>query len=55
MSNPAAVSPATEAAVEAYLATWNETDAPRRQAGKPALSEVEGPAPGRPPAAIAIR
>jgi hypothetical protein len=40
MSNPAAVSPATEApalsavegAVEAYLATWNETDAARRQA-----------------------
>jgi hypothetical protein len=32
MPNPAAVSPATEAAVEAYLATWNETDAARRQA-----------------------
>ena len=32
MSNPTAVSPATEAAVEAYLATWNETDAARRQA-----------------------
>ncbi len=40
MSNPAAVSPApsapavsaVEGAVEAYLATWNETDAARRQA-----------------------
>ena len=26
-------SPATEATVEAYVATWNETDAARRQAG----------------------
>ena len=33
MSTPATVSPATDAAVEAYVATWNETDAARRQAG----------------------
>ena len=39
MSNPTAVSPATEAAVEAYLATWNETDAARRQAPERTLQE----------------
>ena len=32
MSTPTAISPATVAAVEAYVATWNETDAARRQA-----------------------
>ena len=30
---PTAVSPAAAATVEAYIATWNETDAARRQAG----------------------
>ena len=33
MSTPATTSPAAEATVEAYVATWNETDAGRRQAG----------------------
>jgi hypothetical protein len=31
MFNPTAVSPVPSAAVEAYLAPWNETDAARRQ------------------------
>ena len=58
MSNPAAVSPVpsapalsavegpvlsiVEGAVEAYLATWNETDAARRQAGIARAWEAAG-------------
>ena len=42
MSNPTTVSPATEAAVEAYLATWNETNAARRQAGIARAWEAAG-------------
>ena len=42
MSTPTAVSPATEATVEAYLATWNETDAPRRQAAVARAWEAAG-------------
>ena len=37
-----AVSSATEAAVEAYLATWNETDAARRQAAVARAWEAAG-------------
>jgi hypothetical protein len=33
MSTATPVSPAAEVTVEAYVATWNETDAARRQAG----------------------
>jgi hypothetical protein len=42
MSNPTAVSPATEAAVEANFATWNETDAARRRAGIARAWEAAG-------------
>jgi hypothetical protein len=36
------VSPAAEAAVEAYVATWNETDSARRQAGIARAWEAAG-------------
>ena len=45
-SNIATASAVAEATVEAYLATWNETDA---TAARP-----PSPAPGMRPAAIAI-
>ena len=38
----AALSTATEATVEAYVATWNETDAARRQAGIARAWEAAG-------------
>ena len=42
MSTPTPTSPATVAAVEAYVATWNETDATRRQAGIARAWEAAG-------------
>ena len=42
MSTPTPVSPATVAAVEAYVATWNETDVQRRQAAIARAWETSG-------------